>query len=47
MKNLKKLSREKQKQVNGGIIKQCISHDQCFIGWCCNYMCVDYMCPEV
>ncbi|RKS97561.1 bacteriocin-like protein [Chryseobacterium defluvii] len=44
--NLKKLSREAQKQINGGAFKQCTSHEQCVIGWCCNYMCVEYACIE-
>ncbi|MDR6514240.1 hypothetical protein [Chryseobacterium camelliae] len=48
MKNLKKLTREAQKAVNGGAIQRCsdIYHNPCTTGWCCNGVCRPYACIE-
>ncbi|WP_223607226.1 hypothetical protein [Chryseobacterium sp. OSA05B] len=37
MKNLKKLTREEQQNINGsGMIKKCQTHSQCGFGECCD-----------
>ncbi|MCL8537262.1 MULTISPECIES: bacteriocin-like protein [Chryseobacterium] len=46
MKNLKKLSREKAKQINGGLIERCSETRPCFIGICCRGVCMEYACIE-
>ncbi|MBF6645511.1 hypothetical protein H3Z85_14040 [Chryseobacterium indologenes] len=46
MKNLKKLSREEQKEMKGsGIIRGCTEHFECPGGSCCRNRCVLYPCP--
>ncbi|MBP2615831.1 bacteriocin-like protein [Chryseobacterium jejuense] len=45
MKNLKKISRQAQKEIIGGIIKRCIEHFECPGGSCCRNTCVLYPCP--
>ncbi|MGL6128484.1 hypothetical protein SAMN05421786_105117 [Chryseobacterium ureilyticum] len=41
MKNLKKISRQEQKEIKGsGIIKRCTEHYQCPGGACCQNVCV-------
>ncbi|MCS3529584.1 MULTISPECIES: bacteriocin-like protein [Chryseobacterium] len=48
MKNLKKLTRDVQKEINGGIRPpRCEYHFECPGGSCCQGMCVYYNCPEV
>jgi hypothetical protein len=44
--NLKKLTRNEQKSVNGGTIKRCTNNSQCFGGWCCDMICVINACME-
>jgi hypothetical protein len=46
MKNLKKLNREQQKQINGGAITKCSETHPCFIGFCCRGVCMEYACIE-
>ncbi|WP_294304447.1 hypothetical protein [uncultured Chryseobacterium sp.] len=46
MKNLKKLTRKEQEKINGGTLQKCTDHSQCYVGWCCNRMCVAYACIE-
>ncbi|WP_157676870.1 bacteriocin-like protein [Chryseobacterium sp. T16E-39] len=46
MKNLKRLNRQEQKEINGGALKRCTSHGQCFGAWCCNGICVPQACIE-
>lgn len=46
MKNLKKLSREKSKLINGGMIERCSETRPCFIGFCCRGACMEYACIE-
>lgn len=46
MKNLKKLNREQQKQINGGAIIKCSASQPCFIGYCCWGACMEYACIE-
>ncbi|CAH0232882.1 hypothetical protein MP478_05040 [Chryseobacterium sp. WG14] len=45
MKNLKKLSREAAKQINGGAIRRCSNTVPCTVGWCCDGVCTPIMCP--
>ncbi|WP_435384127.1 bacteriocin-like protein [Chryseobacterium tructae] len=46
MKNLKKISRQEQKEIKGsGIIKRCIEHFECPGGSCCRNTCVTRPCP--
>ncbi|MGU3373783.1 bacteriocin-like protein [Chryseobacterium sp. M5A1_1a] len=46
MKNLKKISRQEQKEIKGsGIIKRCFEHFECPGGSCCHNTCVLYPCP--
>jgi hypothetical protein len=50
MKNLKKLNREQQRQINGGAINRCNNTTRpCTIGWCCNGVCSPMACidPEL
>ncbi|WP_449384747.1 bacteriocin-like protein [Chryseobacterium luteum] len=47
MKNLKKLNREQQRQINGGAITRCSITRPCSIGWCCDGACKEYACIEV
>ena len=45
MKNLKKLSREAAKQINGGIgLFRCSITRPCSVGYCCNGECIDHDC---
>ncbi|MBL3546397.1 MULTISPECIES: bacteriocin-like protein [Chryseobacterium] len=46
MKNLKKLSRETAKQINGGATERCSEHNPCSVGWCCNGICSPHICIE-
>ncbi|MBO9693010.1 hypothetical protein [Chryseobacterium sp.] len=46
MKNLKKLSREKSKQINGGSIERCSESNPCTVGWCCFGVCSPFICLE-
>ncbi|WP_414846952.1 bacteriocin-like protein [Chryseobacterium sp. IT-36CA2] len=46
MKNLKKLSREKAKQINGGSIERCSETRPCSVGWCCFGACSPFICIE-
>ncbi|WP_167031003.1 bacteriocin-like protein [Chryseobacterium sp. Tr-659] len=46
MKNLKKLSREKAKQINGGAIEGCSESNPCTAGWCCFGICSPFICLE-
>ncbi|WP_165826515.1 bacteriocin-like protein [Chryseobacterium oncorhynchi] len=44
--NLKKISRQEQKEIKGsGIIKRCFEHFECPGGSCCHNVCVLYPCP--
>ncbi|MDM1553114.1 hypothetical protein PYS58_22235 [Chryseobacterium indologenes] len=45
MKNLKKISREAAKHINGGAIGRCSITRPCSVGWCCNGVCSPYRCP--
>ncbi|MDR4953663.1 hypothetical protein REB14_15910 [Chryseobacterium sp. ES2] len=47
--NLKKLSRESQKEILGSIIRlqKCQYHFECPGGSCCHRVCVAYACPEL
>ncbi|MFN1217703.1 bacteriocin-like protein [Chryseobacterium kwangjuense] len=47
MKNLKKLNREQQKQINGGAIARCGITRPCTVGWCCNGVCSPHACIEL
>ncbi|WP_374461867.1 hypothetical protein [Chryseobacterium taeanense] len=47
MKNLKKLTRNDQKTINGGVLQRCKYHFECPGGSCCQNVCVYYNCPEV
>ncbi|CAM3125127.1 bacteriocin-like protein [Chryseobacterium flavum] len=44
MKNLKKISREAAKQINGGAIRRCNEQIPCTVGWCCDGVCSPYIC---
>lgn len=45
MKNLKKLTREAAKQINGGIgLFRCSITRPCSVGYCCNGECIDHDC---
>lgn len=46
MKNLKKLTREKAKLVNGGAIERCSDTNPCIVGWCCYGTCSPFICIE-
>ncbi|MGG5210224.1 bacteriocin-like protein [Chryseobacterium sp. MIQD13] len=47
MKNLKKLNREQQRQINGGVYYgQCGPTRPCSVGWCCNGTCSPFKCLE-
>ncbi|UHO37087.1 hypothetical protein H5J24_15135 [Chryseobacterium capnotolerans] len=46
MKNLKKISRESAKQINGGKIDKCSDINPCSVGWCCNGICSPFICLE-
>ncbi|WP_410493993.1 bacteriocin-like protein [Chryseobacterium sp. G0162] len=46
MKNLKKISREAAKQINGGLIGKCSRTNPCTVGWCCNGVCSPRACIE-
>ncbi|WP_294247380.1 hypothetical protein [uncultured Chryseobacterium sp.] len=47
MKNLKKLSRKQQEQINGAsALIRCTEDSQCFGGACCNRVCVIHPCLE-
>lgn len=46
MKNLKKLSRKDQQQINGGGITLCKTDSQCVYGSCCNGVCMEHACLE-
>ncbi|MGE8432119.1 MULTISPECIES: bacteriocin-like protein [Chryseobacterium] len=44
--NLKKISRQEQKEIKGsGVIKRCFEHFECPGGSCCHNVCVLYPCP--
>ncbi|WFB67517.1 hypothetical protein [Chryseobacterium sp. WX] len=47
--NLKKLSRESQKEILGSIIRlqKCQYHFECPGGSCCHRLCVAYAFPEL
>lgn len=47
--NLKKLSRDNQKEILGGIrgIQKCEYSFECPGGSCCHRACVYYACPEL
>ncbi|WP_420911841.1 bacteriocin-like protein [Chryseobacterium angstadtii] len=49
MKNLKKLNREQQSQINGGAINRCSITRPCSVGWCCSGICSPHACidPEL
>ncbi len=44
--NLKKITRDQQKQINGGAIKRCSETVPCTVGWCCDGACKPYICIE-
>ncbi|MCS4302355.1 MULTISPECIES: bacteriocin-like protein [Chryseobacterium] len=44
MKNLKKISREAAKQINGGFAPKCGENIPCSIGWCCQGVCKPQRC---
>ncbi|SHF44953.1 MULTISPECIES: hypothetical protein [unclassified Chryseobacterium] len=46
MKNLKKLNRKQQSQINGGAFQKCSVTRPCFIGFCCQGVCMEYDCIE-
>ncbi|WP_223607228.1 hypothetical protein [Chryseobacterium sp. OSA05B] len=46
MKNLKRLNREQQKQINGGAFQKCNATRPCTIGWCCEGVCRLSACIE-
>ncbi|WP_250253365.1 hypothetical protein [Chryseobacterium sp. Marseille-Q3244] len=46
MKNLKKISRETAKQINGGKMERCSDTNPCVAGWCCNGICSPFICIE-
>ncbi|WP_172625733.1 bacteriocin-like protein [Chryseobacterium panacisoli] len=46
MKNLKKLSREKVKQINGGSIERCSDSNPCTVGYCYYGICSPFICLE-
>ncbi|MEJ5051967.1 hypothetical protein WH221_19240 [Chryseobacterium culicis] len=46
MKNLKKLSRQAAKQINGGSIERCSESNPCPVGYCCNGICSPFICLE-
>ena len=47
MKNLKKLSREATKQINGGSGPfRCSETRPCYIGFCCRGACMEFACIE-
>ncbi|MDN3694221.1 hypothetical protein QWZ06_19025 [Chryseobacterium tructae] len=44
--NLKKLSRQAAKEINGGIgLFRCSEKRPCSVGYCCNGECIDHDCP--
>ncbi|WP_410494469.1 bacteriocin-like protein [Chryseobacterium sp. CH1] len=45
MKNLKKLSRQAAKEINGGMkLFRCSETRPCSVGYCCNGECIDHDC---
>ncbi|MDH6252973.1 hypothetical protein M2347_002700 [Chryseobacterium sp. H1D6B] len=46
MKNLKKLNRAQQKEIQGGALARCTTNSQCFGAWCCDGRCVPQACIQ-
>ncbi|WP_410470238.1 bacteriocin-like protein [Chryseobacterium sp. FH2] len=47
MKNLRKLTRKEQQQINGGTIsKRCQTNNDCLGLWCCDMRCVNIACVQ-
>ncbi|MCS4302356.1 hypothetical protein [Chryseobacterium sp. BIGb0232] len=46
MKKLKKISRAKASQINGGSTERCSEFNPCAAGWCCNGICSPFICME-